>query len=549
MTYYICKYTPVEILDGFGEKYRLYNPVAQDCARADQLIHRNVCSFSRALIETCVKNNSNPIVLTSCCDSIQRTYDVLQAEGHKVFMLYLPHNSQHCSKLVYKEQILKFIRDYAAYSGKKFSCAKFRAAFKQNSQSVVGGYIGVMGARMGEKMLEFIKNTSPLAIRNNTCTGVRNLGNPPLTDDLEELMDWYTDQLLSQTACMRMTDISSRRALVDDPNLKGIIYNTVSFCDFYGFEYAHIKRSLDVPVLKIETDYTPQVAAQLKTRLEAFFENLKVGKNKRQFRYITPKHFQQIYTAGIDSGSTSTNAVILDSQQRIVSFSVLPTGAHVLQSAEKAFDSALNKAGLSQNQISRIVTTGYGRTNIDFCEKDVTEITCHAIGAHFLNNAVRTVIDIGGQDSKVIHLDEDGKVLSFVMNDKCAAGTGRFLEMMAQSLGLTIQQMSTYGLKWEEQITISSMCSVFAQSEVVSLIAADKKLEDIVHGINQSVASKVMALGGRTGMKPEYMITGGVAKNIGVVRAVEQRLGSKVIVPEQPEICGALGAAIIASKD
>ena len=139
-------------------------------------------------------------------------------------------------------------------------------------------------------------------------------------------------------------------------------------------------------------------------------------------------------------------------------------------------------------------------------------------------------------------------MLRFVMNDKCAAGTGRFLEMMAQSLGLTLEEMSRCGLQWDEEITISSMCSVFAQSEVVSLIAEDKKLEDIVHGLNLSVASKVIALGGRARMEGEYMITGGVAKNMGVVRAIEEKLGSPVLVPEEPEICGALGAALIAAR-
>jgi predicted CoA-substrate-specific enzyme activase len=281
-----------------------------------------------------------------------------------------------------------------------------------------------------------------------------------------------------------------------------------------------------------------------------FFENLKAPLTappaRKHFSTVHPRRLEQ-YTAGIDSGSTSTNVVILDSKQNIVSFSVLPTGVHVADSAEKALEDALKKAGLSKNQISRTVSTGYGRANIAFRKKDVTEITCHAVGAHFLNPAVRSVIDIGGQDSKIIRLNENGTVLRFVMNDKCAAGTGRFLEMMAQSLGLTLEEMSRCGLQWDEEITISSMCSVFAQSEVVSLIAEDKKLEDIVHGLNLSVASKVIALGGRARMEGEYMITGGVAKNTGVVRAIEEKLSSPVLVPDEPEICGALGAALIAA--
>ena len=161
---------------------------------------------------------------------------------------------------------------------------------------------------------------------------------------------------------------------------------------------------------------------------------------------------------------------------------------------------------------------------------------------------MRTIIDIGGQDSKVIRLDDEGNVTDFVMNDKCAAGTGRFIEMMAQSLQLSLEEMSTYGLKWDEDIAISSMCSVFAQSEVVSLIASGQKLEDIVHGINNSLASKVVSLGKRGKLKKEFMMTGGVARNIGVVRAIEDKLEAEVIVPQEPDICGALGAALIAAE-
>ncbi len=196
--------------------------------------------------------------------------------------------------------------------------------------------------------------------------------------------------------------------------------------------------------------------------------------------------------------------------------------------------------------MGQIVTTGYGRMGIAFRERDVTEITCHAKGAHFLDPSVRTVIDIGGQDSKVIRLDENGTVRDFVMNDKCAAGSGRFLEMMAQSLGITLEEMSVMGFEAQEDIVISSMCSVFAQSEVVSLIASGKRLQDIVHGINCSVAAKVTALAGRSGLQREWMMTGGVARNRGVVAAIEERLQGKLLIPEEPEICGALGAALVA---
>jgi predicted CoA-substrate-specific enzyme activase len=406
-----------------------------------------------------------------------------------------------------------------------------------------------MGARVSDELLEFIEKASPLPVKNNTCTGIRRIGKVPDIDNLEEIMIWYAGELLSQPHCMRMMDISSRRLLLNDPNITGIIYNTINFCDFYGFEYAEIKEILRVPIIKIETDYTLQSSAQLKNRLEAFFETLRISAPKDKEPSIKRGNSNEFYTAGIDSGSTSTNAVIIDSNKNVISFSVIPTGVNVTESANRAFENVLQKAGLSKEQISHIVATGYGRTNTGLGKKDVTEITCHAKGAFFLNPNVRTVIDIGGQDSKVIRIDSKGSVKDFAMNDKCAAGTGRFLDMMAQSLELTIEEISKCGLEWSEEINISSMCSVFAQSEVVSLIAAGKKIEDIVHGIYISVAAKVISLSGRTGMDKEFMMTGGVAKNIGVVKAIEEKLGRNVHVEKEPEICGALGAALIAWEE
>jgi predicted CoA-substrate-specific enzyme activase len=193
-----------------------------------------------------------------------------------------------------------------------------------------------------------------------------------------------------------------------------------------------------------------------------------------------------------------------------------------------------------------IVTTGYGRETIGLSDGSITEISCHAKGAHFLVPEVRTVIDIGGQDSKVIRLDEKGNVINFVMNDKCAAGTGRFLETMAKTLELSLSEMSEIGLKWKNEIAISSMCTVFAESEVVSLVAENTATEDIIHGLNESVANKTAALVKRLGGEAEYVMTGGVAQNKGVVNALEGKLGCSINVPEYAQLCGAIGAALFA---
>lgn len=253
------------------------------------------------------------------------------------------------------------------------------------------------------------------------------------------------------------------------------------------------------------------------------------------------------YFAGIDSGSTSTDVVILDKDKKIAAGIILPTGAGTAIGAERALECALQEAGLKREDIDEVVTTGYGRTAIQIGDRSITEITCHARGAHFLEPKVRTVVDIGGQDSKVIRLDEDGSVKNFVMNDKCAAGTGRFLEMMARTMEMSLDEIGRAGLSWDEDITISSMCTVFTESEVVSLIAQNKRPDDIVHGLNKAVASKTAALVKRVGGEEAYMMTGGVAQNQGLVKTLEDRLGTTLIISDKAQLCGALGAALYAA--
>lgn len=197
------------------------------------------------------------------------------------------------------------------------------------------------------------------------------------------------------------------------------------------------------------------------------------------------------------------------------------------RSADAALADVLKKAGLTRDDISLIVSTGYGRVSIPFADKTVTEISCHGKGAHLLFPDVRTILDIGGQDSKAIRLNENGEVADFVMNDKCAAGTGRFLEMMARSLEISLDELGPVSLQSKEEIEISSMCSVFAESEVISLIAQNKEIADIAHGIHKAIAGKAMSLLKRVGLNPAYMMTGGVAKNPGVVAVLEEQLGRK----------------------
>lgn len=250
--------------------------------------------------------------------------------------------------------------------------------------------------------------------------------------------------------------------------------------------------------------------------------------------------------AGIDSGSTTTNMVVLDANETLLAFSIVRTGPRAQMGAQAALEDVCKQLNIKKEDFAAIVATGYGRNNIPFATDTRTEITCHARGAHFLNPAVRTIIDIGGQDSKTINLDETGHVTGFMMNDKCAAGTGRFLEMMARTLELDMAEMSRRGLTWDKELTISSMCTVFAESEVISLIADNHTDSDIIHGLNKSIAGKTAAMAARAKGRPPYMMTGGVARNRGVVQALEEKLGAKLLIGENPDLCGALGAALFA---
>ena len=252
------------------------------------------------------------------------------------------------------------------------------------------------------------------------------------------------------------------------------------------------------------------------------------------------------FFCGIDIGSLSTEAVIIDEDGNLVTYYIQLTGASAVKASEDCFNTTVEQANISPSDILMTIATGYGRTRCEITDKKVTEITCHGKGASVLFPEARTVIDIGGQDSKAIRIDENGSVKDFVMNDKCAAGTGRFLEVMARTLEIDLDQMGPVSLQFEKETKVSSMCTVFAESEVVSLISEGAKVADIIRGIHRAISDRTISLAERVGVVPEVVMTGGVAKNIGVVACIEEKLGKKLILPPEPQIVGALGAAHIA---
>lgn len=252
---------------------------------------------------------------------------------------------------------------------------------------------------------------------------------------------------------------------------------------------------------------------------------------------------------GCDVGSTTGKAVVLN-EASIISHFITPSTTRPEETARTAMDEALKLAGLSSlGDLKYVVGTGYGRLKVAFANENISEITCHARGAHWLNPAVRTVVDIGGQDCKVMSIDERGRVIEFAMNDRCAAGTGRFFEAMARALGCGLEGISSIANQGENPATITSQCSVFAESEVITLINEGVDLPSIIAGINNAVANRLYSMVRRVGLTKELALTGGCSKNDGLAKALERKLGVMVtMLPQDPQIAGAVGAALIASE-
>lgn len=246
---------------------------------------------------------------------------------------------------------------------------------------------------------------------------------------------------------------------------------------------------------------------------------------------------------GIDAGAATTKAVVLRDNE-IAGYAIIPTGFDFRQAGEAAYREVLSNCGIGESEVGKILATGYGRSSIGFAEKTISEITAHARGVGYLIPAAHTIIDIGGQDSKVI-ITENGKVVDFLMNDRCAAGTGKFLEYTAKALEISLNELGTLALVSKHPAKISSMCTVFAESEVISLRAQKTKKEDIAAGLIESIILRTTAMVKKLGIKPELAFVGGVAKNPGVVKAFEKALDIEMQLPEEPQITGALGAALV----
>lgn len=568
---YVCKYAPIEALEAMGAHMERIEPdeslVSFDAA--ESRMHANVCSFAKATFETVLSGNFDGIVLTTCCDSMRRLADALRAQAPDLFIhvLDVPRDTGEAACALFERNVRKLLSAYGEFANATFSEEKLFAQLggtlcpaegncdspleldnalqPQTHFSPTMPNVGIAGARANAEIKRILEAHGVNIAFDITCTNAIRRFVPRKTDTLAQ----YAHDVLTQLPCARMRNISPRKAFFDQvlPQVDGLVYHAVQFCDMYSYEYSDLKRTSPAPILALETDCTAQSRGQMLTRLEAFLESIGASQTEHlASQKGSPMSTAATFVVGLDSGSTSTNAVVMNEARKIVASVVIRTGAKASASAERAYRKVLERAGITPDQVACTIATGYGRVSIPFADENVTEISCHGRGAHYFNPDVRTILDIGGQDSKAIHVNAAGEVTDFAMNDKCAAGTGRFLEMIARSLEISLDELGPAALESKKRLEIASMCSVFAESEVISLIANNEEKPDIAAGVCRAVAGKAYSLMRRVGLEGAYMMTGGVAQNLGVVRAVEELIGEKLFICEDPEIVGATGAALLA---
>ena len=262
---YTCKYTPVELLSAFGGEPVLLNREAADFTRAEELTHNHFCCHAKAVLEECGREGVRELVLVNCCDSIRRCYDVLRDRGELdfLFLLDLPHHDDGCARARLAAELKRLAAEYGAYRGAKFDAAAFRAAFTPRSPLPAGPFLAVTGARAGESLLAALRRASPIPVEDFTCGGNRFVPPPEgLGEEPDGLLDWYAGALLGQIPCLRMDAVGRREELLAHPNLKGLVYHTVKFCDYYAFEYENLRKTTALPLLKVETDFTPLSAGR-----------------------------------------------------------------------------------------------------------------------------------------------------------------------------------------------------------------------------------------------------------------------------------------------
>ncbi|MFW6160572.1 MAG: acyl-CoA dehydratase activase [Acidobacteriota bacterium] len=552
--------------------------------------------------------NTNPVIIANSCDAMHKLYDILKLESDNVYLLDVPRENTRqaidffyhqiralyfsfpgVEKKDYKSQIdtaieiykrvRRLLEEVRTFVGKKMTYSEF-IEIKQNAlqsipQKALEGLAGLL-QDLNERKLnnasQITNSILPVAVTGSPMTGqnifsaIEQVGfdifdndscldlrwsvseietHNPGSDPFFDLAELYLNKIPCARMASRQRVVERLSEYIKEGDIEGIIHLRMPFCDLYGFDLVHLLPLVEKGrILHLDTDGSLQSLGQIRTRIQAFAEIILQKKN------VNLKAKQKIktdasYYCGIDIGSSTVDGVILSSEGKIVARSIEKTGSHPGNTSLRLYKKMIKESGVSEKAILSVMTTGYGRNSFPLSHDSVSEISCHAYGIRYFFPQVRLVIDIGGQDSKVIKIDENGIVNDFRMNDKCAAGTGRFLEVMAQALEMNINEMSEVDITGGKNVPISSVCTVFAESEVISLLGQGYPAPDIIRGLYQAITNRIEAMVQGIGLAEPIAITGGGALNHALVFSIEKRLGVPICVPDKPQIIGAIGAAIL----
>ena len=574
MIYYACSYVPMEILFSSGEKFKRLK--GSDYSHST-LIHCNLCGYSKAIFAEVMSLGKDDIFIgVDSCDAMRRITDILNEKAKaEIFTLKLPWKrdelsgqflaselerlvlflSETLKKEINEDNLKGGINEYnslveyikeiskktsgvdqgkllsKAFNGEKQIIEDFGDVPVKNRISVSGGVIDP------EEIAKIIEQSGGTMIDLNTCTGTRAF-NRCIELEGKTSLESISKRIMDREPCGRFFEEEKY-----DSESDGLIKIQPKFCDFYDGTY----NEKGNPQINLQLDYPIDSRGQLKTRIGAFLENISSKKTKNKKNKVTksPVDKKAVYF-GIDCGSTTTNIVVLNEDEEIVFWKNSRTGSNAEHTINGLLDEAFQSLNIDEESISYCVSTGYGRELVKIADESITEITCHAKGVVTDIKEAKSIIDIGGQDSKIITLNENGKVDRFVMNDKCAAGTGRFLEVMAGVMQKDLDEMAEISKKSSKNLSISSMCTVFAESEVISLIGKGEKLEDISSALFKAISRRIINMYKGLNAKFPVVFTGGVARNSGMVAALEDQLKTDIILPKIPDIMGAYGAALFA---
>jgi benzoyl-CoA reductase/2-hydroxyglutaryl-CoA dehydratase subunit BcrC/BadD/HgdB len=475
MIYYACSYVPLEILIASKQPFeRIKTPMKTE----SELIHRNLCGYCKTIFQTVMNMDKNDVFVSiDSCDAMRRISDVLKKESKaKIITLRLPWKNDSGAVNMYKKELETLIKELTENSDndltendlpygisffKKLTdniwnvhMGSFSALEKQKTidyafdgqfytpenkknfedpnkpgLAIIGGFF------QPDRLVEIVNEAGGRVVLNESCQDIRPFTGK-YSNEGDNLFNITQRIIQNRLPCGRFYGNYGRELnyLLDKFNIDGVIKVQPKFCDFYGFTTEEI----DLPVLSVESEFPQTVSGQLLTRIGAFIEKIRKKKPGYSWYLSEEKLF-----AGIDSGSTTTNVVFIDKNKNILYKETTPTGTNAKQTARSLLEKGLKSLETSNDSLAYTIATGYGRNIINFASDTVTEITCHARGARTLFPEIRTIIDIGGQDSKSIKLGNDGSVKDFAMNDKCAAGTGRFIEVMSNVLEVNLNEMST----------------------------------------------------------------------------------------------------------